>query len=90
MTYKRVTTSELKRLSKQAVANGFGNSADETLWSVIDNRGAHILAESGYRGHDFVRCVALVKLRGTNEPETLMIDLSPEDFGSLKTAEARE
>ena len=72
--------SELVKLARgqnRSVAPGMEDSFIERL----DPDGLHVVSNWFFHdATDCIRCSWLVKLRGTMEPERLMLDIPPQDF----------
>ena len=85
MKYKQATTTQLKNISQNSIKAHLSRLPDDTLWDQIDPRGRHILncvPQPGER--NFVRTFAMVKLRGSDEPAEIFLDLLPDDWAGLR------
>jgi len=76
-----VNTKQFKRICKRAEKWGATQGPNEAFWKLIDPMGFHVLKAAPHGSSvGVVRTIALCKVKGTKQPEMLIVDVLAKDW----------
>lgn len=82
MADKCINTEALKRIAQNSAKKGYNRLANPSFLEVLDPEGWHLLTFETPHNAEW-RTIWFCKVKGLDEPQELILDMSDEDFSSL-------